>query len=143
MLFRSTGMTHANIGTVQAVSITANANTSITTFGNGFVTIGGTQTVLYGNVFISANQTTLPNFTQIGLLPSFTPSNAKLTYVDNVNNYTQILMQNKNSGSNASGDVVVTADNGTDSTHYIDMGINSSTFSELGGSLDEIGRAHV
>ena len=43
--------------------------------------------------------------------------------------YTQISLKNTNTGSRASTDIVVTADNGTDSIHYVDMGINSSTYS--------------
>lgn len=42
--------------------------------------------------------------------------------------YTQINLQNVNSGSNASGDIVVTADNGNESVHFVDLGINSSTY---------------
>ena len=43
--------------------------------------------------------------------------------------YTQINLQNTNSGSNASGDIVITADNGTEGVHFVDLGINSSTYS--------------
>jgi hypothetical protein len=43
-------------------------------------------------------------------------------------NYTQINLTNKNSGSNASGDIVITADNGNESVHFIDLGINTSTY---------------
>ena len=42
--------------------------------------------------------------------------------------YTQINLKNTNSGSNASGDIVVTADNGTEGVHFVDLGINSSTY---------------
>jgi hypothetical protein len=42
--------------------------------------------------------------------------------------YTQINLKNTNSGSNASTDLVITADNGTEGVHYIDLGINSSTY---------------
>jgi len=42
--------------------------------------------------------------------------------------YTQINLQNTNSGSNASGDIVITADNGTEGVHFVDLGINSSTY---------------
>lgn len=42
--------------------------------------------------------------------------------------YTQLNFKNSNSGSNASGDIVVTANNGTDSIHFVDLGINSSTY---------------
>ena len=46
----------------------------------------------------------------------------------NTNSFAQINIQNTNSGDNASSDLVATADNGTDSSYYVDMGINSSTF---------------
>lgn len=42
--------------------------------------------------------------------------------------YAQINIKNTNSGSNSSVDLVLTADNGTESNHYIDLGINSSTY---------------
>ena len=46
----------------------------------------------------------------------------------NHQNYTQLNLQNVNSGSNASSDIVVTADNGTEGVHFVNMGINSSTY---------------
>lgn len=46
----------------------------------------------------------------------------------NHQNYTQINLQNVNSGSNASSDIVVTADNGNEGVHFVNMGINSSTY---------------
>jgi len=51
----------------------------------------------------------------------------------------QLNVQNKAAGTSASSDVVATADTGTDSTNYIDMGINSSTYADtnytIGGAL--------
>ncbi len=44
----------------------------------------------------------------------------------NLNNYLQLNIQNLNSGTNASSDVVATADNGNELTNYVDMGMNSS-----------------
>ena len=44
----------------------------------------------------------------------------------NTNSYAQLNIQNNNAGTNASSDVVATADNGNEFTNYIDMGINSS-----------------
>lgn len=49
-----------------------------------------------------------------------------------INNYLQLNIQNRSSGSSASSDVVATADNGTESVNFIDMGINSSTYSSSG-----------
>jgi hypothetical protein len=42
--------------------------------------------------------------------------------------YSQVYIKNYNSGSNASTDLVVVADNGTENVHYVDLGINSSTY---------------
>jgi hypothetical protein len=49
-----------------------------------------------------------------------------------INNYLQINVQNQNSGANASSDVVSTADNGTQTTNYVDLGMNSSGYSTSG-----------
>ncbi|MDF2380127.1 hypothetical protein JMG10_01515 [Nostoc ellipsosporum NOK] len=45
-----------------------------------------------------------------------------------INNYLQLNIQNKSAGTTASSDVVATADNGTETANFIDMGINSSGF---------------
>jgi len=50
----------------------------------------------------------------------------------NLNNYLQLNIQNKNSGASASSDVVATADNGSETANYVDMGINSSGYSSSG-----------
>jgi hypothetical protein len=42
--------------------------------------------------------------------------------------YAQINLKNRSSGSNASADIVITADNGTEFIHYVDLGINSSQY---------------
>lgn len=46
-----------------------------------------------------------------------------------INNYLQLNIQNKSAGNTASSDVVATADNGSETANFIDMGINSSGFS--------------
>jgi hypothetical protein len=48
----------------------------------------------------------------------------------NVNTYAQVNFQNINSGTKASTDFVLTADNGNDTDGYLDLGINSSTFGD-------------
>lgn len=56
-----------------------------------------------------------------------------------LNSYSQVNSSNKHNGTSSSSDWVATADTGTDSTNYIDMGINSSTYSDsaytIGGAL--------
>jgi hypothetical protein len=43
-----------------------------------------------------------------------------------VNNYFQLNINNQDAGANASSDVVATADNGNETSNYVDLGINSS-----------------
>jgi hypothetical protein len=71
---------------------------------------------------------------------SFETDNPEILHVENsgsfnvvhlqANNqyYAQINLKNTNSGNNASGDFVITADNGNEGIHYVDLGINSSTY---------------
>jgi hypothetical protein len=56
----------------------------------------------------------------------------------NLNNYLQLNIQNTNAGTNASSDVVATADNGNETTNYVDLGINSSanTSGSMGNAND-------
>ena len=51
---------------------------------------------------------------------------AVIQATSDLNDYTQINAQNLNHGNTASMDYIVTADNGTDTTAYIDMGIAGS-----------------
>jgi len=50
------------------------------------------------------------------------------SFFGNVDNYSQINYQNLSAGNSASTDLVLTADNGTDTTYYVDFGINGSTY---------------
>lgn len=52
--------------------------------------------------------------------------NTLLNVSGTINDFTEINIQNMSSGSNASSDIVATANNGTSSTHYVDLGINGS-----------------
>jgi len=53
----------------------------------------------------------------------------------NTNSYAQFNIQNTSSGGQASTDIVATADNGTESTNYVDLGINSGSYSNGASSL--------
>lgn len=81
---------------------------------NGFLRIGATTPFSNAPIFVS------------GTLLS-------------ANSYVQAVIQNPNSGANASSEFVATADTGTDTTNYLALGINSSTFTNSGdisGALD-------
>lgn len=55
-------------------------------------------------------------------------SNTSVYIVSDNDSYVQMNMQNTNNGESVSVDYVATADNGTPSSNYIDMGINSSLY---------------
>lgn len=105
-----------------------------------FIITNNNFSYLYGIVADSnitvANTLTLSNTLSvagnvyIGEALSFVPLNANLQYASTANSYVQLIMQNKSSLTNASTDFVATADNGTDSTTYINMGINSSGYNQ-------------
>jgi hypothetical protein len=44
--------------------------------------------------------------------------------------YTQVNLQNKKAGVNASADYVITADDGDDTNYFLDIGLGSSTFND-------------
>ena len=63
-----------------------------------------------------------------------TPATTALTncladFTTTANSYGQINLRNTSTGTNASSDIIVTADTGTDSSNFIDLGINNSGFS--------------
>jgi hypothetical protein len=58
--------------------------------------------------------------------------NAFVQMYGNVDSYQQLVNQNLNNGSDASTDIVATAGNGDDNSHYIDMGIASNTYAVSG-----------
>ena len=61
----------------------------------------------------------------------FQPSTSSYNVISgkgNLNSYLQLNIQNLNAGITASSDVVATANNGTETTNYVDMGINGENF---------------
>jgi len=80
--------------------------------------VGVAQNMYVGGVFYGG-----PTQSTIGL------ANPLMVLTNNVNGYTQIQIQNTSTGNQASSDFIATANNGTDSSNYIDMGINNSGFS--------------
>lgn len=58
-----------------------------------------------------------------------TSNSINITHFEGNNQYySQVNITNTNSGSLASTDLVLTADNGNESVHFVDLGINSSTY---------------
>lgn len=65
----------------------------------------------------------------VGSTTPLTYPNAPLVITGNANSYAQTVMQNLNSGSSASADLIIGNDKSTDTSYYGDLGINSSTYS--------------
>jgi len=59
---------------------------------------------------------------------SFSDTDIIANFVHSVNSYAQIVVQNKNSGSTSSADVVVNNDRAAGTTYFGDFGINGTTF---------------
>jgi hypothetical protein len=57
-------------------------------------------------------------------------ANAPLNMIGTVAGYLQTNIQNLSNATSASSDFIATADNGTDSTNYIDFGVNSSGYNQ-------------
>lgn len=54
----------------------------------------------------------------------------------NANTYLQEVIQNTSNGTNASGDIVLVNDLGGDTSFYLDIGANSSKFSQVGQTIE-------
>jgi len=72
----------------------------------------------------------------------FSDVNIWQSYQTSVNNYAQVTMQNTNAGISASTDFVVANDQGTSTTFYGNLGMNSSGFSGT-GSLNAPNNVYV
>jgi filamentous hemagglutinin len=123
---------NVNAGNVNVVSgvysSTGFFTGNVDVLGNLNATIGvvyANSGIFYGNSVTGNNAAFagIPGFTQLG-------SNVVMQFAGNVNSYSQLNFQNINNGTLASTDFVATADNGTDTTYYVNLGINSSTFND-------------
>ena len=61
----------------------------------------------------------------------------------NSNSYVEVYAHNDNTGSSASADLVVYPDNGSDATGWLDIGINSSTFSDAAYSVSTANEGYI
>jgi hypothetical protein len=59
-----------------------------------------------------------------------------------INNYFQFNIRNLSSGTQASSDIVATSNNGTETTNFMDMGINGSGYVYQNGNSIETGKAN-
>lgn len=127
--------TTAFAGNVVATTLTGNltGNVVATTI-SGNLTGNVVATTISGNLTaVTANVT---NKIQVGIPGAFDfGSNAVIEIDANGNTYVQSVIQNANTGNNASADLVVTNDTGNDSFNYVDLGINGSNYNQAGYNI--------
>jgi hypothetical protein len=141
-----------SLGTLISLSVNGAISTNtLSTTGN--VAIGGNLTVA-GNITFTGNiQEISGNSGQFfgntstgfgalyaGVVAGYANvPNSPFEVAANFDGYSQINFENINPGAKASGDIVITADNGTDLNNYINMGITSSTWD--GSEPNSLGNA--
>ena len=105
-------ITTINSNTANTVLVGVDIPTNVT----GKITLTTLAAGLYSNnnLVVGNNHTVLPN-----VIAQFTGNSGV---------YTQVNTENIN--PSGSGDFVATADDGTDTDHYVDLGINGSTYSD-------------
>ncbi len=84
-----------------------------------------------GNVGIGTSTFTALNPEKLLVDAGTTGSYNVISGRGDINNYLQLNIQNRSAGTGASSDVVATANNGNESVNFIDMGINSSGYSNV------------
>ena len=95
-----------------------------------------------GNVGIGSNSFDATNPEKL-LIDCGTTNSVNAIYAKGtINNYFQFNIQNLSTGTQSSSDIVATANNGTETTNFMDMGINGSGYTYQGGNPIETGRAN-
>jgi len=127
------------------------ANTiSITGSANYIPLFSGTSSLITSSIyqtgsFTGINATAPDDFNNVDVLlvnGRNLPTYNILSAHGEINSYAQLNVQNFNGGGLASSDIVATADNGTELTNYIDLGINSSGYS-IANSVGFAGDAYL
>jgi len=93
---------------------TANITTQLNVTGASGANILGTTNTGIGALNVGVTTTPL--------------ANTVTSFNSNVNYYTQVTLQNKSTGTDATADFVITADNGSDTVNYADFGIINSGY---------------
>jgi len=115
-----------NVNTTRVQAVSAYFSGNVDVVGNLNATVG----LVYANSGIFLGDAVTGNGAAYAGVPEFTTlgSNVVMQFGGNANSYSQINFQNINSGTEASTDYILTADNGDDESNYIDLGIGSSNY---------------
>ncbi|HNJ94573.1 MAG TPA: hypothetical protein PLS65_07365, partial [Ferruginibacter sp.] len=141
---------------ISAQSLSAGSGVNWTQGGNSLASIRNLGTISNHSLPFITNNTEKMRLTNTGNLgigtSSFNGTYPEKLLVDagtttsvnaivgkgSINSYLQLNIQNTSAGNNSSSDVVATANNGSETTNYIDMGINggSNTSGVMGVAND-------
>jgi len=94
-----------------------------------------------GNVGIGASTFNGTNPEKLLVDAGTTTSVNAIVGKGNIDSYLQLNIQNNSTGTSASSDVVATANNGSETTNYVDMGINGGNYS--GGIMGTANDAYL
>ena len=114
--------------------------TGLTTLASGFIPYGNVTGPLQSSSSLEFDGTTLiigPGGTLGGT------TNPYLAVVGNVNAYIEQYIYNANTGISASSDFVAYPDNGLDSSGWIDVGINSSVYTDATFSCTTFNEGYI
>jgi hypothetical protein len=89
-----------------------------------------------GEVGINATAFTAGNLEKLEVNSGTTTVN-NTSISSNIDDMLKAYIQNLSSGTNASSDIVATADNGSETTNYIDLGTNSSGYANAAYSITD------
>lgn len=115
-------------------SLTVTAGSGLS--GGGAVSLGSSVSMslatssAYSILGNATSGSAVPSALSSGIIlgtPGYTPSGANILQATaSAASYLQMEVRNSNSGAGVSSDFIATADNGNDTTHYADYGINGS-----------------
>jgi hypothetical protein len=121
----------------------ANGGTGLTSVTTGYVPYGNGTSALSTSSALAYNGSFLTSPGYVGTKDitasassgayaygtlGYNDINIAASYVQSANNYTQVILQNTNSGTAASADFIVSNNLGTATSYYGDFGMNSSNF---------------
>ena len=118
------GITLGNTSAGYERSLLYNLATDTWNLTGSFATGNVSSNSINGNNIFIANAANFGN-----AFAGYDYPNAIIQIDQNLASYSQVVQQNHSSSVNASTDYVAVNDQGNDSIHYIDLGINSSTWS--------------
>ena len=95
-----------------------------------------------GNVAIGTSTFDATNPEKLVIDAGTTTSVNALYAKGSINSYFQVNIQNMSSGNQSSSDLVATANNGTETTNFIDLGINGGNYLYQAGNPIETGKVN-